>query len=616
MDWVKIARPKQDAFLESDIPFISCGTTHIWVQEAHIDQIAEVIGKRPRRAKYEHGLFEGVQMHPGSPVMAVVHVAKEILDIFGLKHVYVKHQDEQIGSDIDRTDSRNLFLFTDCVPGLTHTPQDCVTVVKINGIDITVPDIIQGSFKKTTRKSDCHEIKDDNGTIVAYAKDNKVWITFNIGGIEGGREKNWHPSVLIHAILCRALPLSYSVTDILIRSEEERIAELEKSSNEWIKAWVKDSTYRLKNLQEEYEGVNINLRDAMMQIAALTKRQESISRQIDFEETGENGADVAKAEFAQILRDIPELEAIEFKKDQVIFRTSMISIEEDMAKNPKDFSPFELGEFEIICAPGHVPTLVNMTRTLKYNGGEWHAPHAQTGNACFGNISARVAELSGQRKWRDVVKLTVEYLKNVTTDDTWGSKSFKHWKKAAAQTQENVSHKEEMLPAVKIWSQVTPVIRQYNLKPSDKVCATCPGTCGLKDKKKDDGSSLCVIQDTGVHNGIVTTMLDRLVHVGWTFKNDKEEEIEANCMGFGYEDIQRVDGQPLFDGDDNLYVSEERKKILSCLLDAVSAAQIRIEAEDFQYLPDPIVQANCESPELTLNELERTQKALTALFED
>lgn len=615
MDWVKIA--KADELSNSGIPLIPCGSKHMWVRKEDIDKIAEIIGKRPRQAQYSYSSFEGVQTFPGAPVMTTVFVAKEILDLFGLKHVYVKHGDDQVRSEIIASDPRNLFIFTNCVPNMAESSAEPIDVICIDNINMLVPDEIRVTFKKSLNDPKAHEIKDDNGNLIAYVKDNKVWITFDIGAVEGRREKGWLPSVLLHSILRRALPLGYSNEEVKGRTEEERVKELEKAADEWVKIWTQDSGHRLRNLKQQYESASMNMRDYMTQIAEISRRMEHLSEQIRVEEEADNTEEIAKREFAQILTDIPELESIQFDNKTIVFRTSMIQIQEDASRDPIEFEPFDLGEFEIRCSAGSPPTITNLTKQIKYNGHVWHHPHVQDGYTCFGNISSRVSELSGQRKWRDVVMLTIEYLKNVTArDDQWGRAGFGKFQESAKKIAECVEHKEEMLEPVKVWSEFKPEFRVFNLQPGDKVCAVCPDICGLKDKKDDDGNPLCSLQGEGSREGTVKTMMDHLVQVEWKITNDEGEEHEVNCMGFTYDNISRTDGKPLFEGDNNIYVSEKKRRELGAIIDTLDAVEIRIEAEESQYLPDPATGANCESPDITLDELNRTKEALTVLFED
>jgi len=598
MDWVKIITPP-DEVKDAGIPVVMLSATHSYVPKNAIKKIEEITGRKPREGLYSYGKFEGVKIDETLPVMVFIHLGKEIVDLFGLKRIYFKKGSDTAVKNVDLLDARNLFVFINALPdGSENTTSEAPKALKFDGLSIEIPQPVRETFKTVRTNFNAHMICDDDGTVVAYSRDNKIWIPFDVGAMENnGRSLNWLPTSVTRAILRRAVPLALSESPPK-PTEEDRIASLKVSEKRWIDVWKTDSTQRIKNIKSSLSSNENQYKDLCDQISSCVKLREQYSQQLNFEETCGNKNEPALDEFKRILENIPELIAIEFVGAQITFRTSMIYLEEDVSRDPYVFEPFPLGEFDIICQAGSTPILKNRTRTLKYEGATWHHPHAKEGHICYGNISSNLGQLSAMRKWHDVVTLAVQFLKNCTAkDDQWGKLGFKKWQEAGKLESEDVKNKEAIAPKVAEWAKFVPTVRMYNIKPGDQVLATCPNTCTLLDKLDDKGKPLCPISSDGKREGVVSDMLDEFVNVKWKQKlPDSDEETEVDCVGFTYDDILRLDGEPMYDGHvpPALYpeqeVQQEIADGLAGIADAVSKATIKklsvIAQEDSEEMSD------------------------------
>ena len=622
MDWVKIITPP-DEVKDAGIPVVPLSATHSYVLKQDIDRISEITGRKPREGAYSYGKFEGVKIDEALPVMVFIHLGKEIVDIFGLKKVYFKKGTETLDGSADPMDARNLFVFIDCVPGGTQVPYDTAPKkLKFGDFEAVIPADVRSTFKLAHAHAKAHIVRDDNGNIIAYSRDNKIWIPFDIGKMEnGGRHLNWLPTSVTRLILQRAIPVALT-EEPPEPSEEDRIAVLKQSEKEWVRVWTADSKQRIKNIRDQLENNERRYKDLCDQIAGCVNQRVEFSRQLEFEETSGTQEAPAMAEFENLLRDIPELVAIEFSGGTITFRTRMMYLEEDVSRNPYVFEPFPLGEFDIVCQAGVAPVFKNRTRTLKYEGSTWHHPHAKNGHICFGNISAKITEMASLRRWRDVVMLSTQFLKNCTAkDDQWGKMGFKRWQDAGKLEEVNVKHKDAIVPKVVEWAKYVPTVRVYNLKPEDKVLATCPSTCPLLGKTDEDGKPSCPIAGDGKREGVVSDMLDEFVNVKWQHVLEEGgEPVEVDCIGFTYPSIQRLDGEPMFDGDkpQSLYPEQDTQKEIAEGILGVVDSMDKVLAKKLSVLAQQESAEIFDQPEsdeeITMDDVERMQDGVENLF--
>ncbi len=592
MDWVKIITPPEEV-KEAGIAVVPLSATHSYVLKDDVGRITEIVGRRPREGAYSYGKFEGVKIDDALPVMVFIHLGKEVVDLFGLKKIYFKKNNETVtGSNFDPSDARNFFVFINCTPGGGGGEYGKVPdVLRFGDFEIIVPDEVRATFNRAGAHAKVHEIKDDNGNTIAYSRDNKVWIPFDVAAMEhGGRELNWMPTSVTRLILQRAVGPALT-QDPPAPTEEERIAILKKSEDKWCEVWKSDSTQRIESVRKQLKRNETEYQNLCAQMVDCVTNRENYNRQLFFERSSGDKNEVALKEFERILENVPELVSVEFNGSEIRFRTSMIFLEEDMANPPQKFDPFPLGEFEIMCKAGQVPTLTNLTRTLSYDGETWHAPHAKSGHICWGNISGKISEYSAMRRWHDVVTLCIQYLKNVMSTDEWGKRGFREWKEAGKMEVKEVLHKDKVAQRAIEWAKVIPNVRIYNLKPDDEVLAKCPAGCPLLNQFDDQGKAKCPIQGEGQREGKVKEMLDEFVNIKWqhTMK-EGEKPTEVDCIGFDYDHVLRLDGEPMYEGHKPpcLYPEQEQEQeiregmqgVVDVLSKVVAARQAKIAQGD------------------------------------
>ena len=536
-----------------DIPRIVDGKARgVWVSVSHVETLQKLLGNAITGVEeFDHKDLKKVAFSKGTesayPIM--LNLMREIAELLDYEKVYVCTRSffDKLPS-AKKTNTDFLYVILNSFPEDLQVTRATVDTLRFGITTVNVPINIKHTFNTPNRIPEewkASHVTDDNGTLIALHKGNRIWIPFDIasGMVEGQFEKQWYPGLVSREIVSRALA-SQAAKVADPQTAEQRMDVLERCRADFVQHCQVDLDRQKRELEREMAEYHEDIKAAQDKIAQNLQNLTEKRRLYDSLSQDDSREKILNKEFDLIKERIPLVRSVSFINNGIVFETEVIQLETDTAtKGANTFEPFDLGRYRIELRRGSSPKVTNLTRRLKYNfggtSGTWDHPHIDNGWMCLGNISGEVTKLVNNDKWFGAVTYIIEALKTWNSHDGWAPVGLPKWRAAAENEQAEPTFTDDKKDRIKNWVSFRHRFpKGLKAKLGDQVTAECPNTCPMKGNHQ-----ACPVQGDHKREGKIKAFYEDHVAVTW-----ETDDQRVACPAFTYDSVYLPGGFPIYDG--------------------------------------------------------------------